>query len=166
MTPSQLSVQLRHIAAKISNSKSPRRDLVARDLKKIIAALDSPVKILNVNYEPGDSRSYGLLEFEAETPYGVLKHKGMIDQSGSIPDFTLTLDGKELDGEVMDLFPDPGLPHKSSPEAVRNRIDVNDAVLKAVEKWCEGYLINNEPGVEFMSKEEINKKHDEYMKNR
>lgn len=44
MTPSQLSVQLRHIAAKISNSKSPRRDLVAKDLKRILIALDeSPV---------------------------------------------------------------------------------------------------------------------------
>lgn len=47
MTPSQLSVQLRHIAAKISNSKSPRRDLVARDLKNLISKLaadDSNIK--------------------------------------------------------------------------------------------------------------------------
>ena len=39
MTPSQLSTQLRHIVAKISNSKSPRRDLVARDLKNLINKL-------------------------------------------------------------------------------------------------------------------------------
>ena len=44
MTPSQLSAQLRHIAAKISNSKSPQRNLVAEDLKRILIALDeSPV---------------------------------------------------------------------------------------------------------------------------
>jgi hypothetical protein len=39
MTPSQLSAQLRHIAAKISNSKFPRRDLVARDLKNLVNRL-------------------------------------------------------------------------------------------------------------------------------
>lgn len=39
MTPSQLSAQLRHLAAKISNSKSPRRDLVAADLRLLITKI-------------------------------------------------------------------------------------------------------------------------------
>lgn len=41
MTPSQLSAQLRHIAAKINDSKSPRRDLVANDLRLLITKISS-----------------------------------------------------------------------------------------------------------------------------
>lgn len=40
MKPSQLARSLRHIAAKIENSKKPRRDLVAKDLKRVIAAVE------------------------------------------------------------------------------------------------------------------------------
>lgn len=47
MTPSQLSAQLRHIAAKISNSKSPRRDLVAADLKTLIRKISSDDRLPN-----------------------------------------------------------------------------------------------------------------------
>ena len=39
MKPSQLASQLRRIASAIDNSKSPDRTLVARDLKKILAAV-------------------------------------------------------------------------------------------------------------------------------
>jgi hypothetical protein len=41
MNPKQLSNQLRKIASKIDSSKSPKRSLVAGDLKKILASLDS-----------------------------------------------------------------------------------------------------------------------------
>lgn len=36
MKPSQVSTKLRQIAAAIDNSKNPRRDLVALDLKKLV----------------------------------------------------------------------------------------------------------------------------------
>jgi hypothetical protein len=39
MRPSQLAQALRQIAAKIDNSKSPKRELVARDLKRTLAAV-------------------------------------------------------------------------------------------------------------------------------
>lgn len=39
MKPSQLVRSLRHIAAKIENSKNPRRDLVAADLKKLVSRI-------------------------------------------------------------------------------------------------------------------------------
>jgi len=41
MTPIQLSSQLRHIAAKISNSKSPQKNLVIKDLKELISKISS-----------------------------------------------------------------------------------------------------------------------------
>jgi hypothetical protein len=40
MKPSQLASQLRRIASKIENSKSPDRSLVARDLKKVLAGIN------------------------------------------------------------------------------------------------------------------------------
>lgn len=39
MTPKQLSYKLRRIAAAISNSKKPNKDLVIRDLKKLISSI-------------------------------------------------------------------------------------------------------------------------------
>jgi hypothetical protein len=39
MKPSEVAFKLRQIAAAIDNSRNPRRDLVARDLKRIIAAV-------------------------------------------------------------------------------------------------------------------------------
>ena len=40
MKPSQLASQLRRIAAGIDRSKNPDRNLVARDLKKVLVAID------------------------------------------------------------------------------------------------------------------------------
>jgi len=42
MKPSQLASQLRRIASKIDSSKNPDRDLVARDLNRIIASVGFP----------------------------------------------------------------------------------------------------------------------------
>lgn len=39
MTPSQASQALRQVATAIDNSKSPRRELVVSDLKKILVAM-------------------------------------------------------------------------------------------------------------------------------
>ena len=40
-TPTQMACSLRHIASKIQNSKHPDRNSVAKDLKKILAAIKS-----------------------------------------------------------------------------------------------------------------------------
>ena len=39
MKPSQIAQELNHIASKIQHSKNPDRKLVARDLKRMLAAL-------------------------------------------------------------------------------------------------------------------------------
>ena len=41
MKPSQVAQTLRHIASKIQNSKNPDRELVARDLKRVVTAMSS-----------------------------------------------------------------------------------------------------------------------------
>lgn len=43
MKPSQVSARLRQIAAAIDNSKNPRRDLVAADLRRIVVAVGPTV---------------------------------------------------------------------------------------------------------------------------
>lgn len=43
MKPTQVSKYLRKIAAAIDNSKNPRRELVAEDLKRVITAIKEPV---------------------------------------------------------------------------------------------------------------------------
>jgi hypothetical protein len=45
MKPSQTAQALRRIAANIQNSKNPDRNLVARDLKKILAAISGQIVI-------------------------------------------------------------------------------------------------------------------------
>jgi hypothetical protein len=44
MNPFKTAQTLRHIAAKIQNSKNPDRNLVARDLKLILAAINPEIK--------------------------------------------------------------------------------------------------------------------------
>ena len=39
MKPSQVANSLRHIASKIDNSTNPKRELVARDLKRLVTAM-------------------------------------------------------------------------------------------------------------------------------
>jgi hypothetical protein len=44
MKPSQLASQLRRIAAAIDNSKNPDRNLISRDLKKVLYTISSPIQ--------------------------------------------------------------------------------------------------------------------------
>jgi len=44
MKPSEVASKLRQIAAAIEKSENPRKDLVAADLKRVIAAVSSPEK--------------------------------------------------------------------------------------------------------------------------
>lgn len=54
MKPSELSKELRRIAAAIDSSKNPSRELVLKDIKKIAAAVGGQVNVLNkpVNIGP------------------------------------------------------------------------------------------------------------------
>jgi hypothetical protein len=61
MRPSQVSKTLRQIAAKIDNSKNPKRELVAADLKRILAAIGTP-KSCTYFWE-GTGGGYNLGEF-------------------------------------------------------------------------------------------------------
>jgi hypothetical protein len=54
MDPNQLAQNLRRIASKIDNSKSPKRELVARDLKRIISAMNDVYWIKNGRKEHED----------------------------------------------------------------------------------------------------------------
>jgi hypothetical protein len=64
-------------------------------------------------YDPGDSRTCGALEVTAKTNLGELKLEGTLDSSGDMEDLKVTLDGKEVNDDDLDLF-DPGAPHYCS----------------------------------------------------
>ena len=51
MTPSRLAATLRQIAAKIDNSKSPRRDLVAHELHRILVAMNEAPDLISDVYD-------------------------------------------------------------------------------------------------------------------
>jgi len=80
MTPSQLSTQLRHIAAKISNSKSPRRDLIARDLKNLINKLsdDNLLQLLVLNGKTITSITPSVADLPPDTDPGSFKNFDLV----------------------------------------------------------------------------------------
>ena len=55
MKPSQLAGQLRRIASAIDSSRNPDRSLVARDLKKVIAAVTKKATAGTFSPRPDDS---------------------------------------------------------------------------------------------------------------
>lgn len=93
------------------------------------------MEITKLEYDCGDKRSYGSLEVEATTKYGVLKVTGMIASDSSLEDLKVTLDGKEVDTD----FPDPGLPHYYAPAALRRRVDEKVQVREAIEEFLASY---------------------------
>ena len=108
MEPSELSKTLRRIASAINKSRNPDRALVARDLKKIIAAI-APVTVKEFVYETGDKRRYGSFHVFADTSLGELVGHGLIDSGGGTEKEVWTLNGKPID-ETID-YPDLGIPH-------------------------------------------------------
>jgi hypothetical protein len=50
MKPSQVAQSLRHIASKIQQSRNPDRDLVARDLKRVLAVLHEAAIASDASY--------------------------------------------------------------------------------------------------------------------
>jgi hypothetical protein len=53
MKPSEISEILRRIASKIDNSESPQRSLVAKDLRRVIMAVDESILDTWVKVGPG-----------------------------------------------------------------------------------------------------------------
>lgn len=89
MKPDQVSAHLRLIAAKIDSSKRPSRTLVARDLKKVVAALVTQYKLDKIEYVAGSAVETGIADFNIEgTTAGGLPFKGVL---------SLDLDGRDMD---------------------------------------------------------------------
>jgi hypothetical protein len=63
ITPSQVSSQLKLIASKISNSKSPDKDLVVKDLQLLINKISSDEPEMTKLYEESDFKTYKKSDF-------------------------------------------------------------------------------------------------------
>jgi hypothetical protein len=122
MKPSQVASKLRQIASTIDNSKNPRKDLVAADLKKVIGNLRTsavPGAMINVAIYDGKVDGWSdLLEADPNDIIGSLQERydvplGQIlyetDRPEVVPDpADCPLDApsrllviKEMDGYVM-----------------------------------------------------------------
>jgi len=53
MKPSQIASKLRQIASAIDNSKNPRQDLVAQDLRRVIIAVGDKYRVEDPEYFGG-----------------------------------------------------------------------------------------------------------------
>ena len=108
MKPSQLASQLRRIASKIEASKKPDRDLVARDLKRTLAALAAGAGTFSPR--PGDDVAVtpagGENEFRVE---GILDGVTLAGVAVTHRDSGLEFrsdDGSELSESVYDTLCD------------------------------------------------------------
>lgn len=118
MKPSQVAYKLRQIAGVIDKSKNPRRDLVAADLKQIVAILMSPEKMpdeleANRRFE----REEKFREPEPPSPFGLKSHK--LDFFVYVPDDV----GGETEYEVV-VEIDPAEPDVGLPEPITNVVSV------------------------------------------
>jgi hypothetical protein len=99
------------------------------------------IKMVKVEIDYGDKRSYGEFELEAETSLGPLKGEGMINSGGEAEDQDWTLNGEPVD-ENADL-PDLGIPHAYAGSRAISRFEQNrDAELaETLTKWLEEYEV-------------------------
>lgn len=82
ITPSQVSSQLKLIASKISNSKSPCKDLVAKDLQLLINKISSDEPEMTKLYEESDFKTYkksDFAQFDQVTEYEEFESCEVID---------------------------------------------------------------------------------------
>jgi hypothetical protein len=71
MTPSRLAATLRFIAAKIDNSKKPRRDLVSHEIHRILMAMEvSNIEVSDSFEGPWVPSDEGKISAEAESRFG------------------------------------------------------------------------------------------------
>jgi hypothetical protein len=106
MKPSQTAQALRHIASKIENSKNPDKSLVAKDIQKVLAALDRSTESTATEIQFGDITGICI---------GFKPTKSQLDQlepiigSATLRELQLVSDDMSNDGEVfLDFSTDPG----------------------------------------------------------
>jgi hypothetical protein len=104
MKPSQVSNKLRQIAAAIGNSKNPRKDLVAADLRRLVSALDPTINPLG----PAPSGyDVGREEDPFAVPVEVALTRGLkVLQSGQSM-YELDLPASEGYGSFFEVIDDP-----------------------------------------------------------
>jgi len=88
MKPSEVSAKLRQIASTIDNSKNPRRNLVAADLKRIVVAFGGPLaQKLNADGVYPTSMGKGQVALFKDDDQG-----NEIDVTANYPDIELYID--------------------------------------------------------------------------
>lgn len=85
MKPSELATALRRIATRIDNSKRPDRGLVARDLKRVLAAVAAP--------ENNTYSGYSESQIVNEIIRSINHLKGSDELLSTANDFIIQLDG-------------------------------------------------------------------------
>jgi len=99
MKPSQLASQLRRIAAAIDNSKKPDRTLVARDLKKVLAAVTKKATGGTFSPRPDDSVIVTPLDGNKFRVEGVLSD---LSGGGTLAGIAVTHEGGALEFQSDD----------------------------------------------------------------
>lgn len=101
----------------------------------------SEVKVTKFEWDPGDKRSYGSFEIEADTSAGKLIGKGLINSGGESEDEEWSLDGKPIPDEVSP--PDLGIPHYYAGSKAMSRFEkVKDTeILETLQEWLDGYVV-------------------------
>lgn len=126
MTPSKVSNSLRHIAAKIDNFVNPKRVLVARDLRRVMAAINDKTKVY-----VWDEVGTMVVEFEVNTPptgLSLSQTMDLIDEdvtsqsdtdmetedkTSRITDKVMVLEGTFGRGKVVRIYYCPDDPNKA-----------------------------------------------------
>jgi hypothetical protein len=149
MKPSQVSQELRRIAAALDNSKKPRSDLVAKDIRKILGSLEPKtgpygVKIEKFNLDeyvdPSDKSAYpyGVIEgeFVFRLPNGTIIHiKGRSDAQNQGFDI-------KANGHTFDINPDSapdGMIYltKFDPDFEPDDLTIDDLIHNVAKHWKE-----------------------------
>ncbi len=97
----------------------------------------SPIKVVKFEFDPGDDRTTGYFELEANTPSGVLAGGGSVN--GDFGEEERELNGEELNGEEGE-YPDLGLPQASEASGKHFKNRARILLIEALEQWYESYL--------------------------
>lgn len=105
---------------------------------------ETNINFKSFKYDIGDERSFGRLEFEAETPRGVLKYEANIDTSGEMEDEKASLDGKSIEFSLGIELPhlygvEPGMwtTEEVEPEEELSEEEAKQAVIEGLNYWME-----------------------------
>lgn len=105
-----------------------------------IATSPVDVEVVMFEWDPGDERSHGVFQVEADTPVGKLVGKGLINSRGSQENQEWTLNGQPLPDTVD--CPDFGIPHYYAGHKAISRFEkVKDVeVPETLSEWVNAYL--------------------------